>query len=414
MNENEILNYWKSLTGLDKAGIRKIGNIEKQIIDMAKHVYYEHFYKEHSWFDILDYIRDDSLCTYIPFELSESDLDKNVKKKLMVLILECSSKGYGYRKLPYHFMVDSITGEGEHIRKWLRYLVREDRITSREIIFKNSGKVMTSKNISDAEKILYYFSLPAVFKNNTFFNEFTVNLLESSSSISEEMKTDIANLIMDPGELEEFLKEAVNALTLSSIKSGDLKFEGAPFLDNLSDFEPPVSMDLVNDFRMSLWGVYISSFEHTRRHVCRWMLSLLTLKDKKKAIKDLMDDGDKFMLFGAGDYLQFHGKEFDNKFLKDLIEEGTDSVDCDIRYLFYGLAFILLDDIEKYVDYSLRDKAIKVRNTLADVTLSPYKYKEMDDERRKKLIKYVIDKNVELGKRQQGRLKKFKVKFKVK
>jgi len=43
------------------------------------------------------------------------------------------------------------------------------------------------------------------------------------------------------------------------------------------------------------------------------------------------------------------------------------------------------------------------------------KIKELpEDERpREKLLKYVLDKNVNLSKRQQGRMKKFKVKFKV-
>jgi len=99
--------------------------------------------------------------------------------------------------------------------------------------------------------------------------------------------------------------------------------------------------------------------------------------------------------------------------LEGIIKEGINSAECDMRSLFYGLAFVLLDDIEGYVNHSLSDAAIKVRNTLSDVALSPYKYKEMDDERREKLLKYVLDKNVNLSKRQQGRMKKFKVKFKV-
>ncbi|ODS39217.1 MAG: hypothetical protein A7316_06240 [Candidatus Altiarchaeales archaeon WOR_SM1_86-2] len=406
MDDNKILEYWKSLTGLDRSEMR---GIKKDLIGVVKRVYFEYYYREHSWFDISDYIREDALCTHIPFELSKSDLDGDVKKKLMVLMLEHSGNEYGYRKLPYHFMVSEIMDDG--IRKWLRYMVRKDPVTPRDVIFKNSGKVMASKDVSGTEKMLYYFSLPNVFKNNAFFNEFTANLLKSSPSISGEMKTDIANLIMNPDELAEFLKEAGSALTLSSIKTGDLKFEDAPFLDNLPDFKPIVSDDLINDFRMSLWNVRISSFEHTRRHVCKWMLSLLSLKDKKKVIKDIMSENDKPMLLGAGDYLQFHGDEFDNDFLKKTIEGGIDSVESDIRALFYGLAFILLDDIEGYIDKSLNDKAIKVRHTLANVTLSPYKYKDMDDERKGKLIKYIIDRNVKLTKRQRGRLKKFKMKF---
>lgn len=411
MNANKILNYWESLTGLDEAGMRKIGKIEKQLIDIAENAYYKNYYKEHSWLGILDYIINDDLCAYIPFELSKSGMDKDVKKKLMVLMLERSVKEYSYRKLPYHFMADIITGDAGNIRDWLRYLVREDYITPREIIFKNSREVMESKNVSDLERILYYFSLPAVFKNNAFFNEFTADLL--NSSLSEEMKTEIANLIMNPDELEEFLKETESTLIISGVKLGVLKFEGVPFLDNLPDFEPLVSKDLVSDFHKSLWDVHISDFEHTRRHVCKWMLSLVTLGDKKKAIKDVIDEGDKHMLFGVGDYLQFHGKEFNNEFLEGIIKKGVNSAECDMRYLFYGLAFALLDDIEKYVNHSLRDNAIKVRNTLSDVALSPYKYKEMDDERREKLLKYVLDRKVNLSKRQQGRMKKFKLKFKL-
>ena len=412
MNEDKILSYWESLTGLDKAGIRKIGKIEKPLIDIAEKVYYGYYYNERSWFGISDYIRNDALCAYIPFELGKSDMNKDVKKKLMVLILESSGTEYSYRKLPYHFMVDSITDEGKNIREWLRYLVREDTITPREIISKNSREVMASKNVSDLERILYYFSLPAVFKNNAFFNEFTSGLL--NSSLSEEIKTDIANLITDPDELKEFLKEMTGMLIISGVKLGDIKFEDASFLGDLSDFELPVSKDLVSDFHKSLLSVHISDFEHTRRHVCKWMLSLLTLADKKKMIKDVLNEGDKHLLLGVGDYLQFHGKEFDNEFLEGIIKKGTGSAECDIRYLFYGLAFVLLDDIEKYVNHSLSDKAIKVRNTLSDVALSPYKHKDMDDVRREKLLKYVLDKNVNLSKRQQGRMKRFKVKFKLK
>jgi len=411
MNEDKILSYWESLTGLDKAGIGKIGKIEKQLIDITNSVYYEYYYNERSWLGISDYIRDDSLCAYIPFGLSQSDIDNDVKKKLMILMLEHSGKEYSCRKLPYHFMVNSITDDGKNIREWLRYLVREDTITPREIIFKNSREVMASKNVSDLERILYYFSLPAVLKNNAFFNEFTTDLL--NSSLSEEIKTDIANLIMDPDELKEFLKEMTGMLIISGVKLGDIKFEDASFLGDLSDFELPVSKDLVSDFHKSLLSVYISDFEHTRRHVCKWMLSLLTLADKKKMIKEVLNEGDKHALFGVGDYLQFHGKEFDSRFLEGIIKEGINSAECDMRSLFYGLAFVLLDDIEGYVNHSLSDAAIKVRNTLSDVALSPYKYKEMDDERREKLLKYVLDKNVNLSKRQQGRMKKFKVKFKV-
>ena len=88
MNEDKILSYWESLTGLDKAGIGKIGKIEKQLIDITNSVYYEYYYNERSWLGISDYIRDDSLCAYIPFGLSQSDIDNDVKKKLMILMLD--------------------------------------------------------------------------------------------------------------------------------------------------------------------------------------------------------------------------------------------------------------------------------------------------------------------------------------
>jgi len=408
MDDARILEYWESRIELDEPEIQKI---KKHLIVIYRGVYFEDYPKTAR--GIIDMFFPDEnkhLDNWIPFEIEDSDLENYIKKKLMILMLEHSADGYGHRDFPYHFMVNKIMGKRKGVRKWLKYLMRKDETSPNGIFFENSSKVMMSEKISDLEKILYFFSLSNSLKGSVL-NELTTNLL--ASEMSEELKIDIANLIMDPDDLKEFIEEMNSALALSAIKTGDLKFQDKDFVKDLPDIEPIVSEDLVNDFFIAFREIYPSDFEHTRRHVCKWELSILPVKDKKKMIKYIMDEKDKHTILGAADYLQLHSKEFDNKFLKKIVENGINSVECDVRRLFYGLAFTLLDDIEKYIDMSLNDSAKKVRNTLADVALSPYKYKDMPRDTRKKLINYVILRNVKLKKRQQGRLRKLKNKFKI-
>ncbi len=424
--DDAILTYWKSLTEMKKS---EIENIKEELIEIANNAYYkchrgDNF--ENPVFTIEYYISEEELCRYIPLELYNSKLDDDTKKKLIFLMLKnCDKDRWETKNYPFHFMVDKIVDND--IEKWVKYLVRRNTLSPPEIIFKNSDRVMSSKAINNSEKILYYLSLSYVLDKGVLFNQYTMHLL--NSEFAEEIKADIANIILGEEGIKEFIEKARSLVFTLCVKHNFVKFDfdkdkEKDIIANLKNTPEIVSKDYVVAFSNAMSKIYPSNFESTKRHVTKWMLFVIPPDQKRKAIMEIMDENDKQSVFGAVDFIRSNLREFnvtdtstsfafdlerDGNFLKNIIDKGISSTEGDIRNLFYILAFVLLDEkaIEKYVDKSLEDDAIKVRDSLAEVALSGMKYENIDNERRKKLIKYAVEKKVKLNKKQGDRIKKF-------
>ncbi|OQX22079.1 MAG: hypothetical protein BWK75_01665 [Candidatus Altiarchaeales archaeon A3] len=419
--DDAILTYWKSLTGMKNS---EIENIKEELIDVANNTYYKHYYRDYPHITIEYYIREGELCEYFPLELYESKLDDDTKKKLIFLMLKNSDKDT-WIKYPFHFMADKIIDND--IEKWVNYLVRKDILSPPEIIFKNSDRIMSSKAINNFEKILYYLSLSYVLDKGILFNQYTEHLL--NSEFAEGIKADIANLILGEEEIKEFIEKARSLVFTLCVKHNFVKFDfdkdkEKEITAKLKNTPEIVSKDYVVAFNKAMSEIYPSNFGSTKRHVAKWMLSVIHPDQKRKTIIEIMDENDKQSVFGVVDFIQSNLKEFnvtdtstsfafdlerDGNFLNNIIDKGISSEEGDIRKLFYILVFVLLDekDIGKYIDKSREDDAIKVRDALAEVALSVTKYKDIDNERRKKLIEYVVGKKVKLNKKQQNRIKKF-------
>lgn len=114
------------------------------------------------------------------------------------------------------------------------------------------------------------------------------------------------------------------------------------------------------------------------------------------------------ILLGLLDFMYENYDQNKTEF-KKLLLTGSTSRYPTLRKTSYELLFVLEDNLEDTAKKCIRDTAIEVRKILGDVALSNTKYKDLDPERRKKLVRLTIkyrDK-MNLTHKQETRLKTY-------
>jgi hypothetical protein len=114
------------------------------------------------------------------------------------------------------------------------------------------------------------------------------------------------------------------------------------------------------------------------------------------------------ILLGLFDFI--HENYMKNKVeSKKLLLVGVTSRYPTIRKMSYELLFVLDDDLDNTAQKCVHDTAIEVRKILGDVALSNTKYKDLNPERRKKLVRITIRyrDQLHLTHKQETRLKAY-------
>lgn len=353
----------------------------------------------------------DSTIGWIAIELINSDIDDEEKLKFIKSTLSRSLAGVSDfthpKDLPYHSLLGFIMRREGFDKKYLQYLLVEDRLTPIEEIARNFAEIFGSDMLSDEEKIvcLVGSDLVAMRRRDTprLLTEIMKIFLESNVSLGK--KLEVAELFVE----NKFRNYASNLIKIITV--GNLERSGKLVLGNVSIQHPSrICKEVKNAFctppRTLLWY----NDGGAARYLCRWYTSILNEKQREKFVMEIMGSsnptGNRYLIMGVCDAL-YYGN-YDSVFTCKVLERGLKISNGIIRSLCYEYLFLLYNDIEGYVKESLHDTDIKVQHTLARVALSPSRLDKMDNGKKAQLIELVERYGVDLNKRQSDRLIKLK------
>lgn len=309
--------------------------------------------------------------------LIQSLLEKNTGDAVKVFDQICFfSDDIAYQSLCNFLMKQSCFTE-----KYVPYLFKEDRYSDAAVIVDNFRFVVDSQ-LPQKVKFAYFFMLPSLIKMK---NEPKVELAKELTEIF------IATDSISKNDKKEILQFIFNF--------DDVKF----FKKYFSSLDTELGSEF---FQRFLWRETIML-----RYLAKAYLSLSSIN-----IYDFFVEYHEYeycyqnqqILLGLLDFI--HENYSQNKTeSKKLLLAGSTSRYPTIRKTSYELLFVLDDDLDDAAQRCVHDTAIEVRKILGDVALSNTKYKDLDPERRKKLVRFTTRyrDRLQLTHKQETRLKAY-------
>ena len=281
----------------------------------------------------------------------------------------------------YQSLCNFLMKQNCFTEKHVPYLFKEDKYSDGADIVDNFRFVIDSQ-LPLKVKFAFFFMLPSLIQMKSepkveLVKELT-NIFIRAESISKNDKKEMLRFMLNGDDVNFFKKY---------FGSHDTKF-GPEFLRNFLGYETIMTRYIAKAY-LSLSSMNIHDF-FAEYHEYEYSFQ------------------NQQILLGLLDFI--HEKYSQNKAeSKKLLLAGSASRYPTIRKTSYELLFVLDDNLEDTAQRCVQDTAIEVRKILGDVALSNTKYKDLEPERRKKLVQLTIkyrDK-VTLTNKQEKRLKAY-------
>ena len=236
--------------------------------------------------------------------------------------------------------------------------------------------------------------------------EKATSIILNSEAIAKENRVKIFELLRDPNAFTT-IRNAIEAMAETTDPD---EVYIPPLLDELLDSIAEMPEELVAAFIGNFGNMFDCDFDCVRGTICNWYISQLpTLDAKKEAVVRLLENvdsvrssGDRNIKMSVYGVLYSMSGELETDLVRELLEQGSHSNNCDVRARCYKYLLVLFDDAT-YVESCLNDTSKKVQETVVRTALSGTK---MDTSTRLRLYKIIKEKRLELNMRQESRLKK--------
>lgn len=388
---------------------------------------------------------------YLKDKVPPVSFDFSGEKKTMVDLTKDASKKY-FERIKYHYsdydmmsvydMIDILLESGEMKAALSLEIPKSSLLNDDEkirlvqsLLEKNTGDAADAFNQMGvfSDDLAYQSLCNFLMKQNCFTEKYMSYLfMEDKYSDASEIidnfryvvdavlpqKVKCEYLIMLPSLIRmenvpkvEFIKSITQVfLETKTISEGDKKTLLEAFLHRDVDFftnyfgsSDNVKMLL---FQGRLWRETI-----TLRYFAKTYLSLssVNLHDFFAEHHEGGHSHDKQqILLGLFDFIREHYNLRKIEY-KQLLQMGVKSKYPTIRKTSYELLFALDDGLEESARVCVHDPAMDVRKTLGDVALSNTKYKDLNPQRRKKLVQLTLKyrDRLNLTHKQQTRLKTY-------
>jgi len=374
---------------------------KKTMVEVTKNavnVYFEkikYHYSDYAWMsehDKLNILKEsDELNVALSLEIPKSALLNDDEKVMLVQsLLDKSTKDafevndqicFFSDDLAYQSLCNFLMKQNCFTEKHIPYLFKEDKYSDGVDIVDNFRFVVDSQ-FPQKVKFTYFFMVPSLIKMKK------VPKVELVKELTEIFITTEALSKNDKKEMLQFI-----------LNSDDTHF----FKKYFGSHDVKSGVEVLRNF---LWRETIML-----RYVAKAYLYLSSIN-----IHDFFAEyheseyshKNQQILLGALDFI--HENYSKNKTeSKSLLLTGSTSRYTTIRKTSYELLFVLDDDLKDTAQRCIHDTAIEVRKTLGDVALSNTKYKDLDSERRKKLVRLTIryQDQLQLTHKQETRLKTY-------
>jgi len=374
---------------------------KKTMVEVTKNavnVYFEkikYHYSDYAWMsehDKLNILKEsDEMNVALSLEIPKSALLNDDEKVMLVQsLLDKSTKDafevndqicFFSDDLAYQSLCNFLMKQNCFTEKHIPYLFKEDKYSDGVDIVDNFRFVVDSQ-FPQKVKFTYFFMVPSLIKMKK------VPKVELVKELTEIFITTEALSKNDKKEMLQFI-----------LNSDDTHF----FKKYFGSHDVKSGVEVLRNF---LWRETIML-----RYVAKAYLYLSSIN-----IHDFFAEyheseyshKNQQILLGALDFI--HENYSKNKTeSKSLLLTGSTSRYTTIRKTSYELLFVLDDDLKDTAQRCIHDTAIEVRKTLGDVALSNTKYKDLDSERRKKLVRLTIryQDQLQLTHKQETRLKTY-------
>lgn len=374
---------------------------KKTMVEVTKNavnVYFEkikYHYSDYDWMsehDRLNILKEsDELNVALSLEIPKSALLNDDEKVMLVQsLLDKSTKDafevydqicFFSDDLAYQSLCNFLMKQNCFTEKHIPYLFKEDKYSDGADIVDNFRFVVDSQ-FPQKVKFTYFFMVPSLIKMKK------VPKVELVKELTEIFITTDALSKNDKKEMLQFI-----------LNSDDIHF----FKKYFGSHDVKSGVEVLRNF---LWRETIML-----RYVAKAYLYLSSIN-----IHDFFAEyhereyshKNQQILLGVLDFI--HENYSKNKAeSKSLLLTGSTSRYPTIRKTSYELLFVLDDDLKDTAQRCIHDTAIEVRKTLGDVALSNTKYKDLDSERRKKLVRLTIryQDRLQLTHKQETRLKTY-------
>ncbi len=297
----------------------------------------------------------------------------------------------------------------------------EDKYSDPEDFKELSSILFNDKRIEWQYKVLYFLFSPhltseiSTRKRYLILQDIIQNFF-TSKNIGLEEKSQTALLFINNeldilGIFASIIKEGnANGIEFDSLTPGTLFiFELISLLlEDQREFKKnSLNLFLLEQCLLGL-HLYPHLLEAVMRSIAKNFILIQDRKDIRQFIEVLIQHDKKYIKLGVLDAMIESKGLLSEKFIINILEKMTHSNDTSIRAIAYEYLFILSNDVEKYVQQSLRDTARKVRETVRRVALSRQKFSDLSYTKRRKLLLQVEKSGISLSPKQKSAFLKFK------
>jgi len=311
-------------------------------------------------------------------------------------------------QVPYQTCTSYLLKHGPLTDEYLLYLLMEDLRSPIESFIRNFRILVNDMNLDDHVKILFYLGLPriAAMRGGSRLLEKATSIILHSEAIAKVNRVKIFELLHDPNAFAT-IRDTIEAMAKTTDPD---EVYIPPLLDELLDSVAEKPEEVVAAFIANFGNVPDCDFDCVRGTICNWYISQLpTLDAKKEAVVRLLENvdsvrsgGDRNIKMSVYGVLYSMSEKLEADFVRELLEHGSHSNNCDVRARCYKYLLVLFDDAT-YVESCLNDTSKKVRGTVVRTALSDT---EMDTSTRLRLYEVIKEERLELNMRQESRLKK--------
>ncbi len=369
-----------------------------EVTQDAVNTYFERIkdrYSDYDWmseYDQLNVLKESrEMKVALSLEIPKSPLLNDDEKVLLAQSLLEKSTGDAVKvfdqicffsdDIAYQSLCNFLMKQNCFTEKYVPYLFKEDRYSDAAAIVDNFRFVVDSQ-LPQKVKFAYFFMLPSLIKmKNVPKVELAKELTEifiTTDSISKNDKKEMLQFILNFDDVK-FFKKYFSSLDTEL---------GSEFFQKLLRRETIMFRYIAKAY-LSLSSINIHDF-FVEYHECEYCYQ------------------NQQILLGLLDFI--HENYSQNKAeSKKLLLTGSTSRYPTIRKTSYEVLFVLDDDLDDTAQRCAQDTAIEVRKILGDVALSNTKYKDLDPERRKKLVRLTIRyrDRLQLTHKQETRLKAY-------
>ena len=323
-------------------------------------------------------------------------------------------EGFGHilshPSIAYQLCTNYLLEEGREnlSQEHFLYLLMEDRQSPNDAYIHNFRTVLRDRNLNDLDKILYYLCLPRIIDKSAkepLLQEATSLIFESG--ISKENKLRLFEQLLENNTFLMLFRISQREVEKKEMRA----YLSNHFLGTLLEHLRGLPEKIRAQVGYNLMRTNDRDLNSVMRPASKcYILQSATEEEKRASIVKILtgidkikSEGEKYAKLGAYEalYTVSKEKEFEQDFVRKMLEQGLLSNSQDVRAQCYKYLFLLFEDVD-YVEMSLSDTSKKVRETVVRTALSGEK---MDVETRSRLYAMIKERGLEITERQESRLK---------